>query len=237
MPRFAHRSGLLHRGFTLIELLVVVAIIAVLVAILLPALANARTVAKTLVCQANVKQIGLGIGMYLPDNNGKYPQHLNDQPWPDASSPLPPYSWWVAISEYVGDTGWYQLPRTTRNPYPGSATGTIGHCPTHDEQAGDWSYRGNSNMFTWPGPGSPPVVADSVPTPSMKMLVFEVHTVCWIPQTAGIHYAGWLKWPFGVSGVSVNTHQRVSNFLMCDLHVESTHYVEMMSNARWGLTE
>lgn len=48
----------MHSGFTLIELLVVIAIIAVLIGILLSALSGARKSARTLVCQANLRQMG-----------------------------------------------------------------------------------------------------------------------------------------------------------------------------------
>ncbi len=58
--------------FTLLELLVVVAVIGLLAAILLPALSLARAKALGSQCQSNLRQIGLGLHLYV-DDFGVYP--------------------------------------------------------------------------------------------------------------------------------------------------------------------
>jgi prepilin-type N-terminal cleavage/methylation domain-containing protein/prepilin-type processing-associated H-X9-DG protein len=62
-----------HQAFTLIELLVVIAIIAILAAIILPALAAAKKKAQQIYCLNNVKQLGLGMMLYLQDSGDKMP--------------------------------------------------------------------------------------------------------------------------------------------------------------------
>lgn len=79
MVRRIHRSG--RGAFTLVELLVVIGIIAVLIGILMPALSKAREQSKSIQCQSNLRQFGMGIEMYAATFRGVMPQK-----GPDGSS-------------------------------------------------------------------------------------------------------------------------------------------------------
>jgi prepilin-type N-terminal cleavage/methylation domain-containing protein/prepilin-type processing-associated H-X9-DG protein len=102
----------IERGFTLIELLVVIAIIALLMAILMPALQRAKDQARDQACKANLKGVGLGIRMYLDDNNYTMPDmhthtaNTNGHLWWNASgTPLRAGDnmayWGIAYIDYV----------------------------------------------------------------------------------------------------------------------------------------
>ena len=61
-----------QRGFTLIELLVVIAIIALLMAILMPALARVKKQARTIACQARLREWGLLFKLYTDEYDGQF---------------------------------------------------------------------------------------------------------------------------------------------------------------------
>jgi len=75
------RSPGRRRGFTLIELLIVIGIVAVLLSMLLPTLGRARAFARRTVCGTNLRIIGQGWMMYLPDNNETFPYLYKNMQW------------------------------------------------------------------------------------------------------------------------------------------------------------
>jgi prepilin-type N-terminal cleavage/methylation domain-containing protein len=125
----------MRKGFTLIELLVVIAIIAILAAILFPVFAQAREKARQTGCLSNVKQIGLGIQMYVQDFDEYVPRNAYADPprvaegdhFVNCSSPR----WMDVIQPYIKNTQLHNCPSDPFAPITGTLpNGQAAHAGT-----------------------------------------------------------------------------------------------------------
>jgi prepilin-type N-terminal cleavage/methylation domain-containing protein len=155
MKHQQHRQS----GFTLIELLVVIAIIAILAAILFPVFARARENARRASCMSNVKQMGLGVMMYVQDYDEKYPpSYISPAPGPSPDgqgSSVWSTSLWV----------WQQL------IYPYTKSSQIYRCPSSSYTGSALfvgNYGANSLMF----PASPISMA-TVSSSASTYMIFD----------------------------------------------------------------
>ncbi len=108
-------SASYSRGFTLVELLVVIAIIGILIALLLPAVQAARESARRTTCTNNMKQLGLGLHLYV-DAHGRLPAGatnfgINDRPPSNQTTAGHGWNrqtWGVTIYPYIEQQVLYQ---------------------------------------------------------------------------------------------------------------------------------
>jgi prepilin-type N-terminal cleavage/methylation domain-containing protein len=124
-------SGERGSGFTLIELLVVIAIIALLMGVLVPALGRARRIARTIGCQANLRQWSTVFALYTQDGGGRLPTDFG------GTSGV----WFLrGMVPSAGD------PNTNRIRLHGFGTGDILRCPEAAKSAerGSMRYGGSS---------------------------------------------------------------------------------------------
>lgn len=133
-----------QEGFTLIELLVVIAIIAILAAILFPVFAKAREKARQTSCQSNLKQIALGVQMYVQDYDETIPGY-----W-DTS-----YLNGEKIMPYVKNTQLFVCPSSMPGWQCPPSYGIGYHPPESD--AGVRGFRTSYSFNAWySGYGAPP---------------------------------------------------------------------------------
>lgn len=135
------RTNRARHGFTLIELLVVIAIISILAAILFPVFARAREQARKAACMSNLKQIGLGMTMYVQDYDGTFPVG-----WRDAAVDV---YWYQVLQPYIKNKQVFICP--TAGPILKS-DGTLQHSGGYGYNIGGTAYTANG-YNDWPGNG------------------------------------------------------------------------------------
>ena len=129
-------------GFTLVELLVVIGIIALLISILLPSLNRARASGREVVCQNNLRQFGIGTGLYVSAASGKLPFDGGDGD--SGSTPVGRWSdtslWFNAIPQQLNQISYDQMQVDARDggePLPpGNGKPSVFLCPEADQAIG-----------------------------------------------------------------------------------------------------
>jgi len=141
------------KGFTLIELLVVIAIIAILAAILFPVFARAREQARKSSCLSNIKQLGLGMLMYVQDYDERFPNGryvAGGAAGPLGDGNIVHNGWaWMVDSNWRGQVPSQVYLRDIVNPY--ISNNQIWLCPSDDRTA-TWSGYNLKMWLYWNGP-------------------------------------------------------------------------------------
>lgn len=203
-------------AFTLIELLVVIAIIAILAAILFPVFAQAKTAAKKAGSLSNMKQILVGMNLYVSDYDDNYMKrgtmNGNGQSWTTGS----------CNEAQWGCPSWDKVLHPYQKSYPIFESG-LDRSPRKPSNLGDIkrSYRVASNLIrgvggvnTWGGNTETPVTVystTSVPAPASTILLTDQRNEAqfysndyWIWSTF------WEEWVWGTGSRNTLAYEDVN---------------------------
>lgn len=230
-----------RRGFTLLELLIVISIIVLLIALLLPALATARTAAQRISCLSNQRQVGVGMQIYLGEENDFFPRY-GDGIMPDPPTVTIQYVWaglmWSRGFFATGEV--YQCAALAVNDGPNFSQ-IDSSTPKTDGQFSRIHYGynhfnlGSSLRVLGPGDEAYRETArvTELKNPSRTILLGDATRRDFLPAVVGAYImndAGTLQ-----SNAPDPRHQGVINLLWTDLHASSLR-VPDLTNPYTALT-
>ena len=194
------------RGFTLIELLVVIVIIAVLASLLLPALSKAKYKAKDVNCKSNLRNMAIGLQMYVADCEGYPPAFLFNI---NGKS----YNWDQLLAKYLysRDSGRKHMATTNRamaeigfqcpffvpsvknTPFysPGIVENSVGSLYGYNtvgvgQNESDPESLGLSRFRVRDGTGYPPIRESAIRVPSDMLAFGDPFTRTTVPELDGL---------------------------------------------------
>jgi len=248
MLNFKKRTTQAASGFTLIELLVVIAIISILAAILFPVFARARENARKAACMSNLKQIGLGLMMYVQDYDETYPVSYF------AGAPAGKLTWYDVLDPYIKSDQVFVCPTAGKIESTGASDPSSGgygfnvggtHTNTTNGTGNGFGYRSQANYWFTPN-GSGPLRLAGVDEPSNTFIICD-------PASNAYSHNGWIAVGYSNAGfmpvlhggqvgpftgtVSAPPISGGGNYIFADGHVKYVQASQAYGSARWNVNK